>query len=111
MANPSVKHWQDPVNLILGLWLIASPWILEYQAETYALWSAVCLGVLIAATAVAALFRVKAWEEWANLVLGGLCGRFSVGPALQRVRCSDVELGHHRYRYRGAGIVGARYRP
>jgi len=70
MANPSVKHWQDPVNLILGLWLIASPWILEYQAETYALWSAVCLGVLIAATAIAALFRVKAWEEWANLVLG-----------------------------------------
>jgi len=26
--------------------------------------------VLIATTAIAALFRVKAWEEWANLVLG-----------------------------------------
>ena len=24
MANPTVKHWQDPVNLILGLWLISS---------------------------------------------------------------------------------------
>jgi SPW repeat len=70
MANPTVKHWQDPVNLMLGLWLIASPWILRYQSETYALWSAVGLGVLVAASAIAALFRVKAWEEWANVVLG-----------------------------------------
>jgi len=101
MANPSVKHWQDPVNLILGLWLIASPWILEYQTETYALWSAVCLGILVAATAIAALFRVRAWEEWANLVLG-VCAVISPW---------DVELGHPGYRHRGAGIVGARYRP
>jgi len=70
MANPTVKHWQDPVNLILGLWLISSPWILRYQSETYALWSAVGLGVLVAASAIATLFRVKAWEEWANVVLG-----------------------------------------
>jgi SPW repeat len=26
----SIKHWQDPVNLILGLWLIVSPWALKY---------------------------------------------------------------------------------
>lgn len=44
MAKLSVKHWQDPVNLILGLWLIASPWILMFRSETYAMWSAVGLG-------------------------------------------------------------------
>lgn len=70
MAKLSVKHWQDPVNLILGLWLIASPWILRYQTETYAMWSAVGLGILVAANAITALFRVRPWEEWSNVVLG-----------------------------------------
>lgn len=70
MAKLSVKHWQDPVNLILGLWLIASPWVLKYQTETYAMWSAVGLGILVAATAITALFRVRAWEECSNVVLG-----------------------------------------
>ncbi|HWP13727.1 MAG TPA: SPW repeat protein, partial [Ramlibacter sp.] len=22
-----MKHWQDPVNAVVGLWLILSPWI------------------------------------------------------------------------------------
>jgi hypothetical protein len=66
----AIKHWQDPVNLILGLWMLVSPWVLKFQAETTPTWNAVTLGVLIAAAAVVALFRVMAWEEWANLVLG-----------------------------------------
>lgn len=66
----SIKHWQDPVNLILGLWLIISPWVLAHQTEMRPTWNAVILGILIAASALAALFRVMAWEEWGNLVLG-----------------------------------------
>ncbi len=65
-----VKHWQDPVNLVLGLWMIASPWALAYQAESAPLWNAVVAGVLIAAVALAALYRVFAWQEWANFILG-----------------------------------------
>lgn len=30
----TVKHWQDPVNLVLGLWMLVSPWVLGHQAET-----------------------------------------------------------------------------
>jgi hypothetical protein len=37
-----VKHWQDPVNLILGLALLASPWVLGYQGEQSATWNASC---------------------------------------------------------------------
>jgi SPW repeat len=70
MAKATMKHWQDPVNLVLGLWLIVSPWILGFQAERASLWSAVILGILVAATALTSLFRVRAWEEWANVVLG-----------------------------------------
>jgi len=66
----TVKHWQDPANLALGLWLVISPWALSYQTETYALWNALILGVLVAALAAFELFQVKAWEEWASVGLG-----------------------------------------
>lgn len=65
-----VKHWQDPVNLVIGLALLASPWLLGYAATTAAMWNAVALGLLIAGAAVLALIRVRAWEEWTNVVLG-----------------------------------------
>jgi hypothetical protein len=65
-----IKHWQDPVNLVVGLWMIASPWLLAFQAETLPMWNSVVLGVLIAAVAFYAMFQVFAWEEWANAVFG-----------------------------------------
>ena len=78
MPNTSIKHWQDPLNLILGIWMIVSPWALRYQTDmtlnavmsNAATSNAVILGILIAAAALIALFRVMAWEEWANVVLG-----------------------------------------
>jgi hypothetical protein len=66
----SVKHWQDPLALILGLWMGLSPWILGHQAESTPTWNAVILGALIALTALFALYRVMAWQEWANAVFG-----------------------------------------
>ena len=66
----NVKHWQDPVSVIAGLWLAVSPWVLAYQTETRPMWNAVILGGLIALIALYALYRVFAWEEWANLLLG-----------------------------------------
>jgi SPW repeat-containing protein len=69
-VKPMMKHWQDPVTLILGAWLIVSPWALKYQGEANATRAAVILGILIGAIALIAVFRVMPWEEWANLVLG-----------------------------------------
>jgi hypothetical protein len=65
-----VKHWQDPVNLVLGLWLLVSPWALRYAGEAGPMWNAVIVGTLIGVVALYALFRVFAWEEWANAVFG-----------------------------------------
>lgn len=65
-----MKHWQDPINLILGLWLVASPWILGYDAENTATSNAVVVGVLIAALAALELFKLTAWEEWSSFALG-----------------------------------------
>jgi hypothetical protein len=65
-----VKHWQDPVNLVLGLWMLVSPWALAFQSEATPMWNSVVLGILIAAVALFALIQVSAWEEWANAVFG-----------------------------------------
>jgi hypothetical protein len=65
-----MKHWQDSVNLVLGLWMLVSPWLLAFQAEAKPMWNSVILGILIAAVALYALFQVFAWEEWANAVFG-----------------------------------------
>lgn len=65
-----MKHWQDPVNLVLGLWMVASPWILAHQEEAIPTGNAVILGLLIAALALLALFKVMAWEEWVSVALG-----------------------------------------
>lgn len=65
-----VKHWQDAVNLVVGLWMIASPWALAFQAEARPMWNSIILGILIGAVAFYALFEVFAWQEWANVLFG-----------------------------------------
>lgn len=65
-----VKHWQDPVNVMLALWLIASPWVLEFTGDTVATTATVVIGVALAAAALGATLVPRAWEEWAEAVLG-----------------------------------------
>jgi hypothetical protein len=64
------RQWQDAVNVVLGLWLIVSPWVLGYAMQTTPAWNAYVLGVIIAVAAIAALVAFHAWEEWVNVVLG-----------------------------------------
>lgn len=65
-----MKHWQDPSNLVLGLWLVLSPLALGYQYAMTPTWNAVAVGVLIVAVAALELFKVAAWEEWTAFALG-----------------------------------------
>jgi hypothetical protein len=72
MANttyPPPRHWEDWVNLVLGLWLFVSPWVLRYR-ETTAAPNAFVVGFLLMATAVIALAAFLVWEEWFSVVLG-----------------------------------------
>lgn len=64
------RQWKDVANLVLGIWLLLSPWILAYAAETTAAWNAYVLGVIIGVAAVAALVAFHEWEEWVNAVFG-----------------------------------------
>jgi hypothetical protein len=65
-----MKHWQDLVNGVLGVWLAASPWLLGYQEQTVATWSALVAGLALCAAALGAVFVPRAWEEWIEAILG-----------------------------------------
>lgn len=85
-----VKHWQDPVNALLGAWLVASPWVLGYQSMLVAAAVTTASGALLIASSVEAMQVPQAWEEWLDVMLGiGLMlapllfGFDGVAPALQ----------------------------
>ncbi|WP_417436151.1 SPW repeat protein [Hoeflea sp.] len=60
----------DIVNVVAGLGLLVSPWLLGFTAETYAAWNGWIVGAAIALIAVAALYAFYEVEEWINLALG-----------------------------------------
>ncbi len=44
--------WEEWVNVVLGLWLIASPFVLGFTGVTEAMWNHIIVGLLIGADAV-----------------------------------------------------------
>lgn len=64
------KHWQDPVNGLLGAWLILSPWILSLQEPRVAMATFIAFGLVLAADAIGAILLPRAWEEWFGAALG-----------------------------------------
>ena len=85
-----VKHWQDPVNALLGAWLVASPWVLGFQSMLVAAAVTTAVGALLVASSVEAMQVPQAWEEWLDVMLGiglmlapVLFGFNAVTPALQ----------------------------
>lgn len=66
--------WVSWVNLLLGLWLIISPWALGYAAlSNIPTGAAVALGVAVASIAVWGVTeRATPTPGWTNLMLGVL---------------------------------------
>jgi hypothetical protein len=62
-------QWQDTLNLMLGIWLAVSPWILPYAGQHVPAWNAHLSGVAIAGMAAAALVAYQLWKEWVNVIL------------------------------------------
>ena len=50
--------WEEWLNLIVGLWLIVSPWVLKFP-HTSAMRTDVIIGVIVAVLAAAEL-----WYRW-----------------------------------------------
>ena len=69
----ATKRWQDWANGILGLWMLASPWMFGFAAgDNPAARAAWLLGAAIIVFAGIAVYMPKAWEEALNIILG-LC--------------------------------------
>jgi hypothetical protein len=65
------KRWQDGVMIILGLWLLISPFALRYANVTgIESISSYVFGIAVVLFASIAVARPQMWEEWINLVLG-----------------------------------------
>lgn len=64
------NRWPDVANFLLGLWLVASPWVLGYAGETTAAWNVYIFGAAIAVLAAIAFFAQQKWEHWVSLAIG-----------------------------------------
>ena len=69
--NRAQYRWQDILNLMLGIGVGISPWLLGY-AETLqaATWNAVIVGVAIVVLAAIDIDVPAQWEEWSIVALG-----------------------------------------
>jgi hypothetical protein len=95
-----VKRWQDWANLVLGVWLILSPWLLGFSGTPAATWNAVVVGVVVALMALLHLRGGPMWEEWLNVLLGvwlilspWLLGFSGVGNAMWNALIVGVLVG------------------
>lgn len=71
------QRWQDWATLVLGLWIIASPFLLLAPAAAGAPaisgivhWNFYIVGLALAMIGIAALYSRRPWEEWTDVVLG-----------------------------------------
>lgn len=64
-------RWQDILNLMLGIGVGVSPWLLGY-AETLpaATWNAMIVGGAIVVLAAIDIDAPARWEEWSIVALG-----------------------------------------
>ncbi|TFU14942.1 SPW repeat protein [Thermus tengchongensis] len=65
-----MQRWQDWANLVLGVWLILSPWLLGFSGTPAAMWNAVIVGAVVGLMALMHLRGGPLWEEWVNVILG-----------------------------------------
>jgi heme/copper-type cytochrome/quinol oxidase subunit 3 len=55
-ALTAFADWEEWINLALGLWVAAAPWLLGFAGVATGAWAHVVIGLLVAALA--------AWELW-----------------------------------------------
>jgi hypothetical protein len=59
----------DGANLILGVMLISSPWVYEFDTSVHSQ-NALATGVVVASLSIASFVGFAAWEEWGNMMAG-----------------------------------------
>ena len=65
----AMARWSQIPLLVLGLWLVFSPFSLGYRSVPL-IWSDVISGILVTALAVIAFRTKRVWAAWANTFVG-----------------------------------------
>lgn len=65
-------RWQDWVNLILGIWLVISPWAMNTaMGATGADWNLWIIGIVVVMMSLLSLATpTAAWPEWVSMIAG-----------------------------------------
>ena len=64
-------NWQDWLDMVAGLWLAVSPWILDFSdSGPAATQNALIVGIAIAVLSALTFLAYHIIEEWIDVVLG-----------------------------------------
>lgn len=58
------RVWEEGLNLLCGVWMIISPWVLGFAASTRDTLNAIVVGVLVTLLATWAVIHDKDFEKW-----------------------------------------------
>lgn len=64
------RHWQDWADMLLGLAVLASPWLLNFSDIAAPTWNAMIVGSVIVILSAIAIAHLEPWEEWLQIALG-----------------------------------------
>ncbi len=69
--NREWTRWQDWANLVAGIWVLISPWVLAITSNEAASWNSWVVGAVIFFVALwAVAYPLQMWTEWTNASLG-----------------------------------------
>jgi hypothetical protein len=63
-----MQHWQDAASLLVGVWLVSSPFALDFGGA--AAWITIVLGLFVVLAGVEGLALPSYLEEWVEILLG-----------------------------------------
>jgi hypothetical protein len=67
----TTRRWVDWVNIILGVWLFTSPWLLaEIAGDGPAAWSSWSAGIGVVTLAFLAMHKPAVWADAMGILLG-----------------------------------------
>lgn len=84
------------INIVLGIWVIISPFIVQFTRFPAAMWNNVIVGIVIAVLAIirTSVPRQTGWS-WVNVILGiwMIISPFALGAMTTAVLWNNIILG------------------
>jgi len=63
-------NWASGINVLAGIWLIISPWVLGFGPHPAAIWNTVILGIVVLLFALSAMSSIYSGPSWWNVLFG-----------------------------------------